>query len=90
MGISEEFFDDKKGGNSSPEHTQIKQETNREISEVHTTLTQRRGFKFREGTSGRERGGNRSVNNERATSQTALWVTVSMMAVNFKENWEPL
>jgi len=56
VGISEEIFDDKKSGNSSPEHTQIKQETNREISEVHTTLTQRRGFKFREGTSGRERG----------------------------------
>lgn len=58
MGISEELFDDKKGGNSSPERTQIKQETNNRGKFLKATplSPQRRGFKLREGTRGREGG----------------------------------
>ena len=46
VGISEGLFDDKKGGNSSPELTQIKQETNdRGIFQKTTPFSpQRRKF----------------------------------------------
>ena len=57
VGISEELFDDKKGGNSSLELKQIKQETNNRGKFPRSTpfLPPRRGFKLQEGTRSRER-----------------------------------
>lgn len=57
VGISEELFDDKKGGNSSLELKQIKQETNNRGKFPKSTpfSPQRRGFKLQEGTRSRER-----------------------------------